>query len=87
MYTATITSQGTVTIPIEYREEYGFQSGDSVVFEKGTNGLQIKKPMTLKELQQRNLEIIKRNGTMNALHNYQSGDGMRAHIKQKYGVK
>jgi AbrB family looped-hinge helix DNA binding protein len=46
MATATLTSKGQITIPIEVREDLGLKAGDRVSFIKGENGEYILKAKT-----------------------------------------
>jgi AbrB family looped-hinge helix DNA binding protein len=46
MATATVTSQGQITIPLEVRKKPGIKPGDRVRFIEGENGEFILKPKT-----------------------------------------
>ena len=41
--TATITSKGQVTIPKELREEFGLEEGDELLWQKGEEGITVRK--------------------------------------------
>ncbi len=46
MATASVTSKGQITIPIEVRKKLGLKPGDRVNFIEGENGEYIIKPRT-----------------------------------------
>jgi AbrB family looped-hinge helix DNA binding protein len=46
MASASVTSKGQITIPIEVREDLGLRTGDRVSFIKGENGEYIFRPKT-----------------------------------------
>jgi AbrB family looped-hinge helix DNA binding protein len=46
MATASVTSKGQITIPVEVRNKLGLRPGDKVSFIEGENGEYIFKPKT-----------------------------------------
>lgn len=78
MYKTKITKQGTITLPAKLRQKYSLQKGETVVIED--NGqITIAKLPSLNELRRKNRQIIKQSMP------YKSGDGISAHVKEKYG--
>ena len=41
--TTRITRKGQVTIPKEFREEYDLEEGDELLWEKGEDGIRVRK--------------------------------------------
>ena len=55
MKSNTLTSKGTVTIPVEFRQRLQFNTGDEVIFSINENGeLVLKKAPSIAELRERN---------------------------------
>lgn len=42
VYEATMTSKGQVTLPVRLRSALGLKSGDTIVFRKDENGVQVE---------------------------------------------
>jgi antitoxin PrlF len=61
MSTATITSKGQVTLPVEVRRELGFNDGDKLTFSVNPvmKTVEVKKVMTIDELQAMVQSMIK----------------------------
>ena len=78
MYTAKITSQGTISIPAPLRKKYGFEAGQTVTITD--NGkITLSKPTDFESLWKENAKFIKKPLV------YKSGDGWTAHVLEKYG--
>ena len=62
MTTITLTSKGQVTLPVEMRRKMGLKDGDTlqVGFDEQTKSIEIKKPMTIDELQKMVQGFIKK---------------------------
>lgn len=80
MNQTVLTSQGTLTLPVEVRRKYNLRPGDVLTVEDN-NGIRIVKNTSFAELRKKN------NVPAGALRNYKQGDGWAAHVKEKYGKK
>jgi len=82
-YSTKLTSQGTVTVPINIRKKYNLKSGDTLIFQDDGNiTIKPRKLKTFAELRAINAQYIQR-----PLTPYKNGDGWTAYIKEKYGKK
>lgn len=83
MFQTKITSQGTISLPAALRKKYGFKSGETVTIED--NGeIIIRKTPSFEELREKNAKYIK-NAPKG--YTYKSGDGITAHVHEKYAKK
>lgn len=82
MFKTKITSQGTISIPAPLRKKFGLQAGD-VVAVVDTGELVIKKTPSLSELRTQNQKYVSQKPGY--LQTYITGDGMTAHLTEKYG--
>lgn len=84
MYTTTLTSQGTVTLPAALRSKYNLAPGDTLVVSDNGNII-ISKPLTFAQIRARNKAHL--GPSANSPVSYKSGDGFTAHVQEKYGKK
>ena len=77
MYTTKITSQGTITLPLELRRKYNLHIGEVLTIED-TGKIIISKTADFALLRKKNNSQIKNSVS------YTSGDGMTAHVREKY---
>ncbi len=84
-YKTILTSKGTTTIPVEIRKKLGIEPGMYVSFtqDSETGDYVIKRSQTIEEVRLMNKKALDEAGT--AHKNYQSGDGVGAFVKGKYG--
>ncbi len=75
-----LTSQGTLTLPIEVRRRYNLRPGDILTIED-TDGIRIVKNVSFAELRKKNQPYSKN------VRSYKQGDGFAAHVAEKYGKK
>lgn len=79
MFQTKITSQGTISLPAALRKKYDMRVGETVTIED--NGkITISKNADFTSLRERNAKYIQTNPSV-----YQSGDGLTAHVVEKYG--
>jgi AbrB family looped-hinge helix DNA binding protein len=80
MATASVTSKGQITIPIEVREDLGLKAGDRVSFIKGENGEYVLRPRTgsIKNLR----GIFKWTGKPVSVE--EMNEGIAAHIREDW---
>ncbi len=81
MNQTVLTSQGTLTLPIEVRRRYNLRPGDVLTVED-SDGIRIVKNASLTELRKKNRAYLR-----NAPAAYKQGDGWTAHVLEKYGKK
>ncbi len=79
MSQTVLTSQGTLTLPIEIRRKHNLHPGDVLAVQDEGESIRITKTTSLSELREKNRPFIK-----NA-HSYKQGDGWAAHVHEKYG--
>ena len=84
MYTTTVTSQGTISLPAAIRRKYNIHAGSKVRIEDG-EVLRIVIPEPIEALRARNAMRLARLGKKPAP--YKNGDGWAAYIDEKYGKK
>ncbi|MBI5470488.1 AbrB/MazE/SpoVT family DNA-binding domain-containing protein [Candidatus Kaiserbacteria bacterium] len=75
-----LTSQGTLTLPIEVRRRHKLHPGDILTIDD-TDGIRIVKNISFAELRKKNQVDAGK------LRGYTQGDGMLAHVIEKYGKK
>lgn len=80
MYQTTLTSQGTLTLPAAIRRRYNLRSGDSLTIEDDGE-IHIIKTIGFGDMRKKNQTFAK------VVRAYKQGDGMAAHVIQKYGKK
>ncbi len=82
-HNVSVTSQGTTTIPAEYRKKYNITQGSrlSVHDNPQTGQIILSVYPTLDEIHQLNETIIKENNL--SFKAYKTGDGFRAHVKKR----
>lgn len=85
MYTTTVTSQGTISLPAAIRRKYNVRAGDIVRIEDG-EVLRIVIPEPIEALRARNAIRLARLGKK-PTGPYKNGDGWAAHVIEKYGKK
>ncbi len=80
-----MSSKGQFTLPVEIRQAIGLDKGDKadLFYDKKTKRLYLEKSMTLDELNKLNQAIMKQKNI--SFKDYQSGDGFKRHVAQKYG--
>lgn len=49
-YNSTPTQKGQITIPVSFREKWGFKPGQKIFFEERSDGLMISKPIDISSL-------------------------------------
>ena len=84
MYKTKITSQGTITLPASLRKKYGFQAGTILSIED-TGKIIISKMPDIEEIRKKNERHLKKVGLWGKSISYKQGDGMAAHVLEKYG--
>ena len=80
MNQTVLTSQGTLTLPVEVRRKHNLRPGDILTVEDN-DGIRIVKNTSFAELRKKN------NVRAGALRGYTQGDGWAAHVTEKYGKK
>jgi AbrB family looped-hinge helix DNA binding protein len=80
MFKTKITSQGTITLPTELRKKYNLQAGDTLSIED-VGKIVVRKVSNFLEIREKNKSVSKNP------HTYTSGDGMVAHVREKYEKK
>ncbi len=83
MYTTTVTSQGTISLPAAIRRKYNVRPGDTVRIEDG-DVIRIVIPEPIEALHARNALRLARLGKK-PVGPYKNGDGWAAHVVEKYG--
>ena len=83
MYTTTLTSQGTITLPAELRRKYHLKAGQTLTIED-LDTLVIHKVPNIDDVRARNKSYLTKRAR-SAGSSYRQGDGMRAHVEEKYG--
>jgi AbrB family looped-hinge helix DNA binding protein len=79
MFQTKITSQGTISIPAVLRRKYDLKPGELVTIED--NGkITITKNTDFSSLRQMNAPYLE-----NKPDSYKNGDGLAAHVLEKYG--
>lgn len=79
MYQTKITSQGTISLPAALRQKYGLKAGEVVTIED--NGkITIVKNTDFETLRNQNSKYLKPEQA-----DYKSGDGLAAHVNNRYG--
>lgn len=83
MFQTKITSQGTISLPAALRKKYGFKPGETVTIEDDGE-ITIRKTPSFSELREKNAKYVKKapKGYV-----YKSGDGVTAHVTEKYEKK
>lgn len=82
-YKTILTSKGTTTIPVEIRKKLGIEPGMFVSFEENQAGdYVLKREQTIEEVRAMNKAALKQQGTDGIA--YESGDGFKAHVTEKY---
>ena len=79
-YQTTLTSQGTLSLPAAVRRKYNLRPGDILTIED-TDSIRVVKNTTLADMRKKNQSLV-RNVPV-----YAQGDGMAAHVVEKYGKK
>lgn len=93
IYSAKVTSKGQVTIPVRLRKQLSIKSGQRLAFSLNKKGnAEITRPIDITDLQRQNQELLRKKGfTPEKLRKmakeYRSGDGITAHVLEKYGKK
>lgn len=82
MYTTTVTSQGTISLPVALRRKYGVRSGSIIRIIDGDT-VQIIMGEPIEVLRARNRVRIGKSH-VEVLKN---GAGFEAYVKEKYGKK
>ena len=85
MYTTTLTTQGTITLPVELRRKYDLQPGAVLTIEDA-DAFVIHKVPTITEVRARNKKFVTAK-TKAAARSYRQGDGVRAYVTEKYGKR
>ena len=78
MYKTKITSQGTISLPAALRRKYNLKQGDELSIED-TGKIVVSKAPDFATLREKNRTFSKKSVS------YQSGDGLAAYVKEKYG--
>ena len=84
MYTTTVTSQGTISLPAAIRRKYNIHAGSKVRIEDG-EVLRIVIPEPIEALRARNAERLLRGGFKKGVPVDERG--YEAYIDAKYGSK
>lgn len=84
-YTSVITSKGTVTIPAAFRKQLGLKEGTRVEFANQDGQLFVRPVISWQEMQTLNQSILRENNSKPEPYN--SGDGFKTHVEEKYGKK
>lgn len=84
MYKTKITSQGTITLPIELRQKYKLVAGDTVTITADGKLLLINTP-SIAEIRMRSMEHLAKHNLLEKAANYKSGDGFVSNVVEKYG--
>jgi|SRR3989344_72218 len=85
MYTTTVTSRGTISLPAALRRKYNILAGSTILIEDG-DVLRIVIPEPIEALRARNAIRLARLGKK-PVGPYKNGDGWAAHVMEKYGKK
>jgi bifunctional DNA-binding transcriptional regulator/antitoxin component of YhaV-PrlF toxin-antitoxin module len=83
MYTTTVTSQGTITLPAALRRKYNFYAGRIVTI-SDTGKLEILIPESIQKMREKNNAWLKDKA---AVGNLPNGAGFRAYVQKKYDTK
>jgi AbrB family looped-hinge helix DNA binding protein len=92
-YSSKVTTKGQVTIPVHLRKKLSIKPGQRLTFSLNKNGnAEIIRPVNIEELQRQNQILLRKRGfTTQKLRRmaeeYKSGDGITAHVLEKYGKK
>jgi AbrB family looped-hinge helix DNA binding protein len=81
MYKTKITSQGTISLPAALRQKYDLKPGEIVTIEDNGRITIVKNP-DFASLRKYNEKYLK-----GQLISYKSGDGLTAHVRERYGKK
>ncbi len=84
MYKTKITSQGTITLPVELRNKYNLSAGDVVMIREDGKLLFTKTP-SISEIRKHSREHLIKHNLLDVAANYKNGDGWAAHVIEKYG--
>lgn len=82
MYTTTLTSQGTITLPAELRRKYRLEAGHVLTIED-LDTLVIHKVPNLADMRSRNKQYLTPRARA-AAASYKAGEGFAAHVQEKY---
>ena len=83
MYTTKLTTQGTITLPAALRRKYGLKAGNVLTIED-LDTLVIHKVPNIADVRARNAHLLtKRTRTLHST--YKTGNGLTAHVREKYG--
>ena len=82
MYQTVLTSQGTLTLPAEVRRRHRLIPGDVLTVEDDGE-IRILKAVGFADVRAKNAKFVR----SVRKHTYKQGDGMAAHVRQKYGKK
>jgi bifunctional DNA-binding transcriptional regulator/antitoxin component of YhaV-PrlF toxin-antitoxin module len=83
MYMTKLTSQGTITLPAELRRKYRLKAGQVLAIED-LDAFVIHKVPLVAEVRARNKQFLTKR-TASLSRAYRQGDGMRAHVQERYG--
>lgn len=61
-YNSTITTKGTITLPAEFRKQFGLSAGKKVTMEVSGDKLIIKAPLSIDDIRARNQAHLKKRG-------------------------
>lgn len=83
-YNVLVTSQGTTTIPAEFRKKYGIKKGSklSVHDNPKTGEIILTAYPSLGEIHELNKKIMKQKNI--SFTKYKTGDGFKSYVKQRY---
>jgi len=90
-YFSSVTSKGTITVPAKVRKQLGIKPGMMVTIEVNKKGnAEIMRPVDIEDLRKRTAEHLRKMGftpkkLREMAENYQNGDGITAHVLEKYG--
>jgi len=86
--TYIVQENGQVTLPIEWREKYGFEKGDVIVFEETEEGLLISPRQAIAMRLLDEIGDMLREGGVSLEEMVRSGREIRRKmVKDKYGLK
>lgn len=92
-YLTKVTSKGQITLPAQVRKKLDIVSGQRVKISYDHSGKAVVEPLVdFKDLARKTQEHLKKMGftpekLREMAENYQSGDGISAHVLEKYGKK
>lgn len=93
IYSAKVTTKGQVTIPVYLRKKVSIKPGQRLTFSLNKKGnVEIIRPINIEDLQRQNQELLRKRGftpekLRKMAEEYRSGDGITAHVLEKYGKK